>query len=348
MRLANIIVPVLVAISVLLLFSCQKGLAYTLEESFQKTLLQEGATKLSVSNRNGNIVISPWQEDSIRIEATKKIKAANKKKAREYAEELKIEISREGNEIIIRTIRPDLEERRGFGAIFRISKREIQTKVAYNIRVPEKLDLNLRSRNGSIKTGGIQGDVTGETRNGGIQIDDVEGKVFARSRNGDISLAEIDGSVEVETRNGKISLSEIIGSVETVTRNGNIRVDQADEDVSAHSRNGSISLLKIGGSVNASTRNGKIWTEITGKSFQGCDLSTRNATITLIVPGSLSADLDVYTRNGKVNTELPVAVFGTFSRGELKGKINQGGPLLRLRTRNGNIAIRKSKEVTKQ
>ena len=348
MRLANTIAAVLVAVASVTLLSYQRGAAYTLEESFQETLPQEEATKLSVSNRNGNIEVSPWQEEKIRIEAIKKIKAANKKKAREYAEELKIEISREGRKIIIRTIRPELEERRGFWGIFRISKGEIQAKVDYNIRVPEKLDLNLRSRNGSIKTGGIQGDVTGETRNGGIQIDDVEGEIFARSRNGGIQMSNISGPVDVETRNGKISLSEIIGSVETVTRNGNIRVDQADEDVSAHSRNGSISLLKIGGSVNASTRNGKIWTEITGKSFQGCDLSTRNATITLIVPGSLSADLDVYTRNGKVNTELPVAVFGTSSRGELKGKINQGGPPLRLRTRNGNIAIRKSKEVTEQ
>ncbi len=348
MGLANIIVPVLITLSTVVLFS-RKGTAYTLKESFQETLPQEGATKLSVSNRNGNIVISPWQEDTIRIEATKKIKAANKKKAREYAEELKIEISREGNEIIVRTIRPESEEKRGFWDIFRDTfNGHIQAKVDYNIRVPEKLDLDIRGRNGSIKTGGIHGDVTGETRNGGIQIDDVKGKISARSRNGSISLAEISGPVDVETRNGKISLSEITGSVKTVTRNSNIRVDQADEDVSAHSRNGSISLLKIGGSVNASTRNGKIWTEMTGKSFQGCDLSTRNASITFIVPESLSADLDVYSRNGKVKTELPVTVFGSFSRGKLMGKINQGGPPLRLRTRNGNIAIRKSKEVIEQ
>ncbi len=348
MRLANIIVPVLITLSSIVLFS-QKGTAYTLEESFQKTLLQEGATKLSVSNRNGNIEVSPWQEDSIRIEATKKIKAANKKKAREYAEELKIEISREGNEIIVRTIRPESEERRGFWDIFRDTfNGHIQAKVDYNIRVPEKLDLDIRSRNGSIKTGGIKGNVTGETRNGGIQIDDVEGEIFARSRNGSMSLAEIAGPVDVETRNGKTSLSEITGSVKTVTRNGNIRIAQVDEDVSAHSRDGSLSLLKIGGSVNASTRNGKIWTEITGRSFQGCDLSTRNASITLLVPGSLSADLDVYSPNGKVKTELSVAVSGGLGRGKLKGKINQGGPLLRLRTRNGNIAIRKSQEVIEQ
>ena len=60
---------------------------------------------------------------------------------------------------------------------------------------------------------------------------------------------------------------------------------------------------------------------------------------TLAVTGPV--ELDVSTGSGHISTSAnhPVTVQGTIGRGELRGKVRGGGPLLELETGSGNIQI---------
>jgi len=147
MELVRRIAAVPIAAATLTLLSRLKGFAYTLKESFHETLSREGAVKLSVSNRNGSIEVSPWQEEEIKIEATKQIKAADKRKAKEYAGKLKIEIFREGREIIVRTIRPEPVK----GGVSGVSS---GSGISLKGRSRRRLTLTSVSRNGLSSTSG--------------------------------------------------------------------------------------------------------------------------------------------------------------------------------------------------
>ena len=73
----------------------------------------------------------------------------------------------------------------------------------------------------------------------------------------------------------------------------------------------------------------------------GWSVYTGDGNVQLSVPQDLSADLDVRTGDGKITFDLPVTVAGSISRSELHGKLNAGGPLIQIRTGDGNVHLEK-------
>ena len=129
-------------------------------------------------------------------------------------------------------------------------------------------------------------------------------------------------NVDVENTNGGIYLSDVSGKHQLDTTNGKI------------------SVTRCAGSLDASTTNGGIEAELTRVTKgQPMRFETTNGRIEVAVPANFAADIDASTTNGSIQTDLPVA---TQSAGDnrLRGTINGGGTLLRMRTTNGGIALR--------
>jgi DUF4097 and DUF4098 domain-containing protein YvlB len=104
--------------------------------------------------------------------------------------------------------------------------------------------------------------------------------------------------------------------------------------------NGRIEVARCSGSVAASTTNGGIEAELmTVAKGQELRFVTTNGRIEVALPGDLGADVDADTTNGAIRTDLPIATTH-LSRNSLRGTINGGGTVLRLRTTNGGIQIR--------
>ena len=307
MRPTKAIVTVLTVVSTVTLLCYQKGFAYTLEESFQKTIPRQEAALLEVNNVNGSIQVSPWAADSIKIEALKRVTAPDREKAEECLGELEIQVMRRGKEISVETVYPggDCPS----GCLFGLLRgKKVRWNVDYTISVPVSFDLELHTTNGSVKAQGTKGEVEAWSTNGTIRITEVEGSVLGQTTNGSVKIGDIRG------------------------------------DAVARSTNGSVKLWGIAGSVRCSTTNGNVRAEITRTKLEkSCNLSTTNGSISVSLPAEISADIDARTTNGKMRFGLPVTVQGELSKRRLRGKIGQGGPLLRLRTTNGNITIEKRK-----
>ncbi len=129
-------------------------------------------------------------------------------------------------------------------------------------------------------------------------------------------------NVDVQNTNGGIYLSDVTGKHELDTTNGKI------------------SVTRCAGSVDASTTNGGIEAELTRVTKgQPMRFETTNGRIEVAVPASFAGDIDASTTNGSIKTDLPVA---TQSAGDnrLRGTINGGGTLIRMRTTNGGIALK--------
>ena len=131
----------------------------------------------------------------------------------------------------------------------------------------------------------------------------------------------MDVVLEVETTNGKIQIEQVEGRISARTTNGKIDIDEAS------------------GSVNATTTNGPISADL--RQYDGTDmkLQTTNGSISLVAPADLKADLEARTTNGSIKTDFPISVVGKLSRNRLKGAINGGGSLLKMKTTNGSIRL---------
>jgi len=215
--------------------------AYTLEESFEKTIPRQDVALLEVDNVNGSIHVSSWDRDSVRIEAVKKVKAASREEAEEWMEKLKIGIERSDNEISVETVHP----RRNWGILDLIFGRWTRGRVDYDISVPSDLDLKLRTVNGDVRARMIKGDIKARTTNGGIKAQGIEGDVDAKTTNGGIELYDISGSVRSSTTNGSVraEITSLEGDCHISTVNGSISVglpEDASADLDVRTINGRI------------------------------------------------------------------------------------------------------------
>ena len=67
-------------------------------------------------------------------------------------------------------------------------------------------------------------------------------------------------------------------------------------------------------------------------------LETSGGSVALTVPRALGAELDARTSGGRVSVDVPVAA-RVRGRSEVRGPVNGGGPLLRLRTSGGSVSV---------
>jgi hypothetical protein len=61
--------------------------------------------------------------------------------------------------------------------------------------------------------------------------------------------------------------------------------------------------------------------------------------VTLRLPEGTNAQLEASTSNGSIQTDLPVVASGVLKKTELRGRLGEGGPLVKLSTSNSNVRI---------
>ena len=137
-------------------------------------------------------------------------------------------------------------------------------------------------------------------------------------------MAPYDTDLWIESVNGGIAVAAMRGSVEAETVNGGI------------------SLADVTATTRGRTVNGGISAELAGSTIDGetLDLRTVNGGIVIRIPEDFSARLDIETVNGGVRSDFPVTREGDGNR-EVSGTLGSGGPLIRARTVNGGVQIRK-------
>ena len=131
-------------------------------------------------------------------------------------------------------------------------------------------------------------------------------------------------------------------NLDVSTVNGSIHVNSVSGSLRIETTNGKIEMARCAGSVDASTTNGGIHAELVtvtpGKAMR---FETTNGHITITVPPNIAVEIDAANTNGSISTDLPVTT-KDFEHHTLRGSVNGGGGLLKLRTTNGGIDIRTS------
>lgn len=129
-------------------------------------------------------------------------------------------------------------------------------------------------------------------------------------------------SVKVTNTNGRITLTNLAGPVE------------------ARTTNGGVAGRGLKGRVEASTTNGGIEVEVAAIDPDGVQLETTNGGVQLTLPSTARADVSASVTNGGIDTGgLAIERVGESSRRRLEGRLNGGGPRIRLETTNGGIRI---------
>lgn len=284
------------------------GFART-EERIEEIYPLESTGKVYLENVSGDITVSNWDKNEIKITAIKK-----GRRERDL-DDATIHIRQINGNIRIIT-RHDREF-----SLFRTGS----VSVYYEIIVPAKASVRAKSISGDIEVRKIGGVLNAETISGKIRVRVAENDVRCKSTSGDIDLEYINGDAELESISGEISIQEIEGSVEAGTVNGDIELDAFShaEEIEVSSTSGDIDLrgeLSPGGIYRLDSFSGDTKVEI---------------------PSGSDFEFSAKTYSGSIECDFELKMSGRFNPKKVQGTVGKGGGSLTVSSFSGNIRIMK-------
>jgi DUF4097 and DUF4098 domain-containing protein YvlB len=154
---------------------------------------------------------------------------------------------------------------------------------------------------------------------------------------GNITVEGVGENAKLSTGSGNIHATGLHGGFSAGTGSGNVYAEQTGMgDVKAETGSGNIELRNLHGGLRAGTGSGNI--NVGGAPTTDWKLETGSGNVDLW-PGSTGITLNAESGSGGIHSEHQVETQGESSRHHLAGKLNGGGPTVRIETGSGEIRI---------
>jgi serine/threonine protein kinase len=193
------------------------------EASFSKSFTVGRDGKLAMDVDRGGIRIVGADQETVDVRVSRKVRRASGSEADRILAEEELVLSQVGNQVSVSAHNPPSLERSSWWGWMRP-----ELEVNYEISVPRKSDVRLKTAGGGIKVAAVQGGVNVRTEGGRLDFDDVEGNVDGQTEGGGIRAAGCKGQLVIKTEGGGITVEAFAGpSVQGTTEGGSVTADFA-------------------------------------------------------------------------------------------------------------------------
>ena len=126
--------------------------------------------------------------------------------------------------------------------------------------------------------------------------------------------------------------------------NGRIKIDGVEGAIRAASVNGAVEASHVGGEVSLSSVNGRVLAEMQSPK-RPVSLETVNGSVEMSLPSDAVAEINASTVHGGISNEFNIPVNRERWVGsELRAKLGEGGPAVKLSAVNGGIQIHRASD----
>jgi len=287
-----------------------------IERVVEKTFTVQPGGWLKVETQGGDVRVRTSNDTTVKVVAKEQINAGSEGEADELLKNLTLTIEQSGEGVTATS-----KYEKTFSGFHWGSWPPVQ--VSFEVTVPTNYNVNLR------------------TSGGDLTVDDLAGKVHARTSGGNVVLGKISGDIEAGTSGGDVKLVEGAATVKLNTSGGNISVERAVGATDLDTSGGDIKIGSVENTLHASTSGGNVSAGIVGALKGDCVLGTSGGRVRVKVDKGAAFELDASTSGGDVEADgLTITIeHGGAGRSRLAGKVNGGGPLLRLRSSGGDIVV---------
>jgi DUF4097 and DUF4098 domain-containing protein YvlB len=159
----------------------------------------------------------------------------------------------------------------------------------------------------------------------------------AASGSGDITADGVGENAKISTGSGNIHASGLHGGFTVGTGSGDIYAEQIGEgDVKAQTGSGNVELRNLRGGLHAGTGSGDI--KVGGAPTAPWRLETGSGNVEYWA-GKAALTLDASTGSGSIHTDQEMMTQGSSDHHHVTGKLNGGGPTVRIETGSGDIRV---------
>jgi hypothetical protein len=212
----------------------------SIQDTIAKNFTVAPGGTLSLKSDTGSIEIHGKAGNDVKVEVIREVKTGSEKKAQDLLKDFDIRFNQNNGDVLI-----EAEYRKkGWERFWNNIGKHLRVK--FVISVPERYNLDLETKGGSISIDSLIGDIEAKTSGGSLHFDRIEGDIQGRTSGGSIKIGEVVGNTRAHTSGGSVKAN--------ISR-------QPDSDCRLTTSGGSITVyLKedIGMYVDAHTSGGRV------------------------------------------------------------------------------------------
>lgn len=208
------------------------------------------------------------------------------------------------------------------------------------VEVPRATPVELDSAGGGIDLGALDATVKASSSGGGVKVGDVRGDVALSSSGGGVEVRSVNGAVRVESSGGDVRAENILGGVSADSSGGSVTLEGVSGDIVATCSGGGVYIAGAGGRVKAGSSGGPVQVSFAAGNSKGGDIDSSGGGVDTTLDRAAGVEVDAVSSGGSVHCDLPVTMQGRIASDRLRGRLNGGGALLRLRSSGGGITIK--------
>lgn len=270
---------------------------------YQKILEVGPVVEFDLNLTRGTVLITGGDEDGIKIDAVKHVRATSRREAEEIADHVEIRVDQEGNQVHVSTncLRM-LDHSPSLWSKLFGSGADSYGSVDYTITLP------------------------------------ITSSVAVTAISGEIKISSIEGAVEINNTSGNSHAEFVFGPVKVVQNAGKLTLQWIEGDIRVRSKSCRVNIRQVQGALDVFTITGDVDLQTELDSPRDYYVRTTSGTIKFRVPEFSSGTLNIESMTGEIKADVPITITSVSRRG-LIGQFGAGGPQIKLTTSSGDVAV---------
>lgn len=322
-------------------------------EDIEETFTVAPGGCLTVNAALGAIAVQTAESDTLAVRVRRSAQLKADRRAGELLKDFEVTLTHDAANLKI--------EAKFSGPRKTLNKARNRLDVQFDIVVPHRYNVDLRTAGDEISVENLEGDVDARTAGGELRLENITGKINGCTSGGSVALHRFEGNAELRTSGGNIDVQIGTGNVDAKTSGGNVHITEVAGFIIGRTTGGNLSLKGCVGGADVKTAGGSVYVEtdrvVVAKAAGGsirahlrsqleddCMFETAGGSIEVSLVPDVAANVDAKGIGGAAKTEFPVVseVTEPVKLGQLQGTINGGGPLLKLRGLGGGISLKRA------
>ncbi len=303
---------------------------------FVETTPIQVSERLSVRTTRGHVTSKIWDRDEVKIDAKISVWGTAEEAVNAFAEQIDIQIRRESGAV---QIRPNVPKRKKGDSIRSV-------RIDFELRHPEKVDLDVRAGRGNITLPQIDGAATLNNNRGKTIFEGASGNIKIKQNRGDIAVQHAGGDFIANNNRGSINVGQVGGRVVAKNNRGTTRLKNIAGATTVQANRGAIEIENPEAGIVIKSRGSNIVVRPHKPIGDDYAIQNKDGAVDLTIPDGSAVDVHGYVGRGSIQTDLPLSITGVSRTSQVvTGQLNGGGSKVAIELGRGDLRLYSDEDI---
>ena len=292
--------------------------------------------RLSVRTPRGHVSSKIWDRDEVKVDAKISVWGTDEEAVQAFAEQVDIQIRRESGAV---QIRPNVPKREKGDSIRSV-------RIDFELRHPEKVDLDVRAKHGNITLPKIDGAATLNNNRGKTIFEGASGNIRVKQNRGDVAVQHVGGNFSANNNRGSINVDRVRGRVVAKNNRGATYLKNIAGATTVQANRGVVEIENPEAGVMIQSRSCNIVVRPHKPIGDDYAIQNKDGAVDLVIPDGSAVNVHGYVGRGSIQTDLPLSITGVSRTSQVvTGQLNGGGSKVAIELGRGSLSLSSDEDI---